>query len=92
MVRLVSNKCKNCQEVFELEVPYNGKYSVGSRIYQCPKCGFKKIQESVGSNRKIKKADFEKSPNKKLSILQERYGKGEISKKEFYKMKADLNN
>ena len=56
------NTCKNCQEVFELEVPYNGKYSVGSRIYQCPKCGFKKIQESVGSNRKIKKSDFEKLP------------------------------
>jgi len=86
------NTCKNCQEVFKLEVPYNGKYSVGSRIYQCPKCGFKKIQEAVGSDRKIKKTDFVKSPNKKLLILQERYGKGEISKKEFYKMKADLEN
>ena len=92
MVRIGKNTCKNCQEVFELEVPYNGKYSVGSRIYQCPKCGFKKIQEAVGSNRKIKKTDFEKLPNKKLSILQERYGRGEISKKEFYKMKSDLND
>ncbi|MGY5143874.1 MAG: hypothetical protein ACW9XH_05275 [Candidatus Nitrosopumilus sp. bin_32a] len=90
MVKRVMNTCKNCQEVFELEVPYNGKYSIGCRIYQCPKCGFIKIKESIGSNRKLKKTDFEKAPNKALAILQEKYAKGEIAKKEFYRIKDTL--